>query len=1236
MTRLKFKCAVIALLFSSVGANAEYYDWPMWRYDCGRSASTPEQLAENLYLQWEARFSPRIPVWDDPLNQNLMQYDRLFEPVVAGNKLFLGFNDKDKVVALELNTGKELWHYYTDGPVRLPLAAANGKLYFTSDDGYCYCLDQEKGSVIWKLLLAPAENKLLGNKRLISMWPARGGIVIKDNVIYTAASIFPLMGTFIYAINADDGSIIWKNDGTGSNYILQPHNSPAFADVAPQGTFTISGKMLLVAGGRTVPAAFDLETGKEIYYQLAASGKTGGSFTCSNDKVFFNHNRERMTWMFDSKTGNRIQADAGEYPVIEGDTVFFSGTGISAAILNSSNRLDTLWTSQISATNDLIKAGNYLYSADSSGINVLRLNGNNRPVLIRRYPSEKIIERLIASNGKLVAVTGDGTIQVFGDKPVEKIISYAGNEMSLSGLFSTAGNIIGLTGVTEGYGLVFGTRDIDLLKGLIANTSLSIIAFDKDPERINFLREYFDNIGVSAERLSFLHYENSYALLPKYFSTLTIINDISILNNFDQDLISSLYETTRPYGGKIILKAGRNKQKHFNRSLNQLDLYGADLITGKKYAIVTRSGPLNGTDSWTHNYGDVANTLKSDDNTVKAPLGILWFGGNSNLDVLPRHGHGPGEQVIDGHLIIEGINSISARDVYTGRVLWKREFPELMDDSWLVYYDETYDGESPLDTKYNQVHLPGSNARGTNFIATKEYVYLIEEDKCHLIDINTGALVKTITTGDNRTQELGYIGVYEDLLILGSNFAEYPGLESDSLAIKDPKFTNFGLSASSELMVLNRFTGQKLWSIPANFGFIHNSVIAGDGILFCLDKLPQYLETKLKRRGETPPEGSRMLYLDIRTGRKIHEETADIFGTWLGFSSEHKLLLQATRPSSDMLRGEEGTRMIVYNTLSKEKVWDKEMKYINPPIIHNDRIYSNGIGWSLLTGDPIVEKDPVTGEDLNWSFKREYGCGIVAGSEHLLTFRSASAGFVNLDVFEGTGSLGGWKASCSTNLIVADGVLNSPDYTRTCQCPYQNQTSLALVYMPWMTYWTNSNYIWSGSRIKQLGLNLNAPGDRSSDSDVLWIEFPNAGGTASDIPVKIDTSGYYTIRKDPATMISGGTSWVSASAIGGLRSLEITLSDAEDESECGYRLNLYFSELENKKPGDRIFNIKVQDKTVLENFDIAGETGKSDKEIIKSFPGIKAGKSLKIDLIPVKGNTILSGIELIEETMAVR
>ncbi len=687
----------------------------------------------------------------------------------------------------------------------------------------------------------------------------------------------------------------------------------------------------------------------------------------------------------------------------------------------------------------------------------------------------------------------------------------------------------------------------------------------------------------------------------------------------------------RPYGGKIWLRTRKADQKKINRLVAGPDLYGAEIAKGKYSTLITRQGALEGSADWTHNYGNISNTVKSDDKTVKAPLGILWFGGNSNLDVLPRHGHGPSEQIIDGYLIIQGVNSISARDVYTGRLIWKKVFENLKDDTWLVYYDESYDEENPLDTKYNQVHIPGANARGTNFIVTKEYVYAIEGNRCHLLDINTGKEVRTFTSGDESTQKFAYIGIYKDYLILGNNFTKYPVLPREENEKPNPKFENYDITASSELLILNRFTGDKIWSIKASHGFIHNSIIAGNDILFCLDKLPQAIETKLRRRGENIPAGSRLLYIDISNGKKIHEETENIFGTWLGYSGEHKLLLQATRPSRDMLNGETGNRIMVYMTDTKKVLWDREIRYSNPPIIANDKIYTEGEAFSLLTGDPVLEKDPITGEDTKWNFKREYGCGYIVASEHLLTFRSASAAFVNLETFEGTASLGGFKAGCSANLIVADGVLNAPDYTRTCQCPYQNQTSLAFINMPWMNYWTNSNYKWNGRQIKQLGLNLNAPGDRTSSGNVLWLEFPNAGGTSPDIPVKIDTINYFTVRKDPASIISGETPWISASTIGGIRSMEITLSGEQDVQESSYRVNLYFCEPENKKAGDRVFNVKLQERTVLEKFDVIKETGLMDKELIKSFPGIKAGKTLKIELDPLSGNTILSGVELIRE-----
>jgi beta-galactosidase len=190
-----------------------------------------------------------------------------------------------------------------------------------------------------------------------------------------------------------------------------------------------------------------------------------------------------------------------------------------------------------------------------------------------------------------------------------------------------------------------------------------------------------------------------------------------------------------------------------------------------------------------------------------------------------------------------------------------------------------------------------------------------------------------------------------------------------------------------------------------------------------------------------------------------------------------------------------------------------------------------------------------------------------------------------------------------------------------------------MINMPWMTYWANSNYIWSGKQIKQLGLNLNAPGDRTSEQNTLWLEFPYIAGADPEIPVEMDTIDIYKIRKDPISITSKNTPWVSASSIVGLRSLEISLSEEATVPEASYSINLYFCEPEQMQKGERIFDVIIQDSKVLENFDIISETGQDDKELVKSFSGIRAGKTLSLEMVPIQGNTILSGIELIQESI---
>ena len=82
------------------------------------------------------------------------------------------------------------------------------------------------------------------------MWPAHGGVVIDDGVLYFAASIWPWMGTFIYALDADTPVRLFGEMMIRMPIIsCEPHNYTAYAGIAPQGMLVLSGNRLLISGG---------------------------------------------------------------------------------------------------------------------------------------------------------------------------------------------------------------------------------------------------------------------------------------------------------------------------------------------------------------------------------------------------------------------------------------------------------------------------------------------------------------------------------------------------------------------------------------------------------------------------------------------------------------------------------------------------------------------------------------------------------------------------------------------------------------------------------------------------------------------------------------------------------------------------------------------------------------------------------------------------------------------------
>ncbi|TKG91506.1 hypothetical protein EYV94_20995 [Puteibacter caeruleilacunae] len=1267
MIKMILRGAVGLLLFSCFNiASVHAEDWPTWRYDGGRTASSPEKLSDNLHLLWTRQYTPREMVWDDPLNQDLMQYDKMFEPIVADEMLFVGFNDQDKVVAFECNSGKEAWSYYADGPVRLPLSYSNGNIYFTSDDGYLYCLSADKGELKWKFRGGLSDRKMLGNKRLISTWPARGGVAVEDGVVYFAASIWPMMGTFIYAIDSETGKVIWKNDGTSHDYIMQPHNAYSFAGVAPQGTLAINGDYLFVPGGRSVPGCFDKKTGEFKYYHLAASKKSGGAFVCTKGDYFVNHHRDRNTVLYSCDKGKKASNTLEKYPVLDNDIFYFSGSSIVAR--NAKDPSKVVWSLDVDASGDLIKAGKRLYAAGKNKITAVQLNGSESPAVAWKKEVKGDISRLIAANGQLFAVTLDGRIMAFGEgaEDSETVINAKTKSSKISSAVSKwVDELLPATGVNEGYALYFGVEESDYLKGLADKANLSVVAVEPDASKIDKLRRQFDAMGVKTNKVAFLQGTPGNIDFAPYFSSLTIIEDVNQYSLVKaKELLDRVSECIRPFGGKLVIGGKGGNLAEITKYAQSLSIGLSKVNTGNKFIVFSREGAPKGTANWTHQYGSMANTVKSDDELVKLPLGVLWFGGNSNMDVLPRHGHGPAEQIMDGKLIIQGMNMLSARDVYTGRVLWKRKFESL--GTFGVYYNETY-VDAPLQTTYNQEHMPGANIRGTNYIVTPDYIYVAQGTSYHVLDIESGEIVKTVYLPG--TKRCAYIGVSENHLITGAEFVEFSKqikknlktkedieVYSELFEARDKRLGGshaYGLSASRELIVSNRHTFKPEWQIKSKYGFVNNGITSSEnGVLYMLDKMPTSMLNLLSRRGIELDGDFSITAYDIATGDTIWQNKTDVFGSWLSYSKEHDILLQATRPSRDMVDGELGERIIAHRASDGKVLWDKKIKYGNPPIIHGERIIFERHAYNLLTGEQINREDPITREVIPWAYTRTYGCNYIIGSENLLTFRSGAAGFYDLKASGGTGNFGGFKSSCSSNLIAANGVLNAPDYTRTCQCSYQNQTSLAFIHMPKLEYWTNNEFKWSGKRVKQLGINFGAPGDRLANNNTLWLDYPSVGGNSPDVPVNVafvtadqkkivlhssvgtnpeeDKIGY--IRTNSFTIDSDDYSYVASSAINGVTEVEITLSKTPEKTH-NYSVLLYFAELEEVKAAKRIFNVEVQGKKALTDFNIAKEAGGINKLVIKKVEKVSAGDRLIIKLSSADKDVLplLSGVEVILE-----
>lgn len=1222
-------------------------DWPQWRADAARSGVASRALPDKLQLEWTAALPPTRPAW--PRSQEDLQFDIAPHAVVSGRTLVLNSSACDTVVALDTRSGEERWRFYADGPVRMSPAVGNGRVYFVSDDGGLYCLDLETGELRWRVAGVPGgERRVLGNERLVSAWPARGGPVLDEGRVYFAASIWPFLGIFIHCVDADTGAILWTNSGDGTNRTIQPHGAPSFATVAPQGHLVVAGDRLLVPGGRSVPAVYDKRTGKLLHFQY--DGKRGGhevfavggfyfcggvtcglvdGRVCADESPVLGDAREVLFW----REGRVVAAKSQTEPTVE-RKVDRKGREQVRATVHS----DVRWERpmETGGRRPLLRTGHQLWVAAPTHVERWDLptgeglgpgaevSGVAGGAAASYAVSGQVVEAL-AADDRLFAILDSGTLacwsaaEAAGGKAtsaareVRDVVGEVDREstkevtkaewLSELELPPTLAELP--EGVADkpsrGFALVVGIESGRLIQELLRRAEWNLVVLESDRKLADRWRRLLQDQGVYGERVAILVASPGTAGLPPYFAEYVVSerSDWSALvdtgmghssgdrressagEHGQRDAWEELLRVVRPYGGRLELRCAATVAEELRSAWSDRSEWRTTEARG--WLRVERTGPLAGSADWSHQYGDASQAGISPETRVRLPLGLLWFGGPSNDRVLPRHGHGPSPQVAGGRVVLEGPDSLRCLDVYTGRLLWEKELPDLG-----AFYDNTN-------------HMPGAGEIGSNYVTTADRVYVVHGADLLELDAQDGSTLHTFRVEDGEPGKRpdspgtndpcwGYVGVSGDYLLatsspvglvdaLAANVGsadsplgkkvgtEVAGSNEPATALDRLLSSTRYASSSRRLHGFDRRSRRRLWTRQAEFNFRHNALAAGNGKVFCLDRFSDAQLRAIQRRGLEVHGQPSLLALDLASGEVLWRTSEDVFGTFLNYSIDHDCLVQGGSVYRDRAYDESDHGIAVYRGADGKRLWqDLNLVYGGPCLLWKDQILTNGLGgFSLRLFD---------GQRTSWSYRRDYGCNTAIGCENLLTFRSGAAGYCDLGTDSGTGNFGGFRSSCTNNLIPANGVLVAPDYTRTCNCAYQNQTSLAMVHWPEGEYWTFG----ATQRPGRWGCNWGAPGDRRADSGTLWVDIPDVGGVSPAPPIRWEPAALSVFRLH-SSQVTGPEPWICASGVEGLSTLEW-----DCERDGPHRVRMYFLEPAAAPQQPRRFDVETQGRAWLTNF----------------------------------------------------